>query len=222
MHQIVGETSIDYMDVRITEEVMTYLWSIINNSSAREPAGKELAGNISRSFFIQDKDNLFYENILKSLAELMYCKDWNNYYDIHITKVNSFPIFELRELWVNFQKQYEFNPTHQHTAYFSFVIFMKIPTHWKEQHALPWLHDVAEPLASNFQFIVGQPNGQVIPIQIPLSPEDEGRMLFFPGWLSHQVFPFYGSEEERVTVSGNILVEGQMPYLPIQEKINEH
>ena len=39
---------------------------------------------------------------------------------------------------------------------------------------------------------------------IPLSPEDEGRMLFFPSWLYHQVFPFYGTEVERVTISGNI------------------
>ena len=29
-------------------------------------------------------------------------------------------------------------------------------------------------------------------------------MLFFPAWLNHQVFPFYGTEEERVTISGNI------------------
>ena len=41
-------------------------------------------------------------------------------------------------------------------------------------------------------------------MHIPLSPKDEGRMLFFPAWLNHQVFPFYGTEEERVTISGNI------------------
>ena len=41
-------------------------------------------------------------------------------------------------------------------------------------------------------------------IHIPLSPEDEGRILFFPAWLKHQVFPFYGTEEERITISGNI------------------
>jgi hypothetical protein len=37
-----------------------------------------------------------------------------------------------------------------------------------------------------------------------LSPEDEGRILFFPATLQHQVYPFYGTEEERVTISGNI------------------
>ena len=37
-----------------------------------------------------------------------------------------------------------------------------------------------------------------------LSSEDEGRMLFFPASLQHQVYPFYGTEEERITISGNI------------------
>ena len=39
---------------------------------------------------------------------------------------------------------------------------------------------------------------------IALSPEDEGRMLFFPAWLRHMVYPFYECEEERITISGNI------------------
>jgi len=29
-------------------------------------------------------------------------------------------------------------------------------------------------------------------------------MLFFPAGLAHQVYPFYGTEEERITISGNI------------------
>ena len=49
--------------------------------------------------------------------------------------------------------------------------------------------------------------GEKIPLlrqNFPLSSKDEGRMLFFPAWLDHQVFPFYECEEERVTISGNI------------------
>ena len=39
-----------------------------------------------------------------------------------------------------------------------------------------------------------------------LCSEDEGRMLFFPATLQHQVYPFYECEEERVTISGNIVL----------------
>ena len=38
-----------------------------------------------------------------------------------------------------------------------------------------------------------------------MSPEDEGTMLFFPSQLDHQVYPFYDCDEERISVSGNII-----------------
>ena len=191
-----------WLDIRLTKEAMDYLWDDINGK--QRSAKKYLSGNISKSKWIQDKDNWFYENILKEMIEYMYYKDWNNYYNVYVTKKSPPQIFELKELWVNYQKQYEFNPPHTHDGIFTFVIFMKIPTNWKEQHALPWLKDVKEPQASNFQFLLGHGNGQVQPIPIHLCPEDEGRMFFFPAWLTHQVLPFYGTEEERITVSGNI------------------
>ena len=34
--------------------------------------------------------------------------------------------------------------------------------------------------------------------------QQEGKMVFFPSALNHQVFPFYESDEERVSISGNI------------------
>ena len=102
-------------------------------------------------------------------------------------------------------KQHEFNPLHTHIGLYSFVIFMKIPTHWKEQHALSFSANSVMPLASDFVFIWSEKGTDIISKQnFPLNPEDEGRMLFFPASLQHEVFPFYGTEEERVTISGNI------------------
>jgi hypothetical protein len=82
---------------------------------------------------------------------------------------------------------------------------MKIPTHWKEQHALPICVNSSSPSASDFQFVWTQKDSEELIFRnFSLSPEDEGRMLFFPSTLQHQVFPFYGTEEERITISGNI------------------
>jgi len=194
-----------WLDLRLTKEAMDYLWDDINGKQT--DAKNDLAGNISKSEYIEDKDNWFYENVLKRCAETIYFKDWNNYYNVHVAKSAPPPVFELKKLWVNYQKQHEFNPPHEHQGGhgFSFVVFMKIPTHWKEQHALPWLKDAVNPCASDFQFILGQGMGPVQLIPIPLCPEDAGRILFFPAWLIHQVFPFYECEEERITISGNII-----------------
>ena len=134
----------------------------------------------------------------------MYYKDWNNYYNVHVTKSTPPAVFELKELWVNYQNQHEFNPPHNHAGLYSFVVFMKIPTHWKEQHALPISANSNTPLASDFAFVWPEAPMQVSHQNFPLSPEDEGRMLFFPATLQHMVYPFYGTEEERITISGNI------------------
>ena len=196
-------------DFYLPKKTMEHLWDSINNISAsHKDAKKTLAGNISKSNWLEDKDNWFYENVLKEITEYMFFNDSHkNYFDVYIAKMKSHPKFYLKQLWVNYQKQHEFNPPHCHSGGngFSFVVFMKIPTHYKEQHALPFSANSNVPSASNFQFLLGHEEGEVQPLQIPLSPEDEGRLLFFPAWLVHQVLPFYECEEERITVSGNIM-----------------
>ena len=190
-----------WLDIQLTKKTINYLWDNINTSPT-QPSHSSVGG-VEKNKYLQDKDNWFYENVLKQFAEKLYFKEWNNYYNVYIAKVSPHPEFTLTEMWVNFMKQHEFNPPHAHIAEYAFVIFMKIPTHWKDQHA-SHPHLATNHSASDFQFLLGEPRGTLNVFNIPLSPKDEGRMLFFPAWLYHQVFPFYNTEEERVTIAGNI------------------
>jgi hypothetical protein len=200
-----------WLDLRLSNKAMNYLWDIIDiptETQEERNCKNILVGNISKSHWIDDtKDNWLYDNILKHSAETLFFQDWNNYYNVHISKKIRPPKFKLTEMWVNYQKQHEFNPPHYHAGTFSFVIFMKIPTHWKEQHALPISGNSNSPNASDFQFLTPGPGAIVDDVSLPLSPEDEGRMLFFPAAVTHQVFPFYGTEKERITVGGNVFFE---------------
>jgi len=204
-----GQKKVQYMkepwiDTKLSQEEMTFLNHAISKEN-KENWNHDLAGNISKSELIEDKDNWFYETTLKKLTERLFYGGCNNYYEDYIEKENPPPKFEMFSFWVNYMKQHEFNPIHNHTGLYSFVIFMKIPTHWEEQHALPFSANSAMPLASNFVFMWSEKGTDIISnYNLPLSPEDEGRMLFFPAWLVHQVYPFYECEEERITISGNI------------------
>jgi len=204
-----------WLDTHLSEVDMNHLWDILNHSLTLTPdiMNNTLAGNISKSKAIKDKDNFLYENVLKQSAETLYFRDWNNYNNVHIAKLVPSPKFFLKTLWVNYQKQYEFNPPHDHNGLYSFVVFMKIPTYSEDQHALPFSANSNYPCASDFQFLLGAGH-KIMPVAIPLSPEDEGRMLFFPAGLHHQVFPFYGTEEERITISGNIIGQEEKDNLP--------
>ena len=197
-----------WIDTRLSAEHMRYLNTAIA-TSLKEQEGKDwkenAAGNVSRSTLI-DKDNWFYENVLKNLAERMFFCDWDNYRKYVINK-DEILQFELFEMWVNFQKKHDHVPLHDHGSTFSFVIFLRIPTHWKDQH-VPTNHRVkTQGSASNFEFTWTKMNSErCMTTRFRLCSEDEGRMLFFPSWLKHQVYPFYECEEDRITISGNIIL----------------
>jgi hypothetical protein len=202
MENQLPDSKLPWLDHRLTKKAMNHLWNSINHP-IQDIRGM-LAGNISKSESIPDSDNWFFKNVLLRCIETLYYNDWNNYYHVHVIKDIPPPEFTLNELWVNYQKQYEFNPMHDHGGLYSFVVFMKIPTHWKEQHALPISANSNRPSASNFEFILPSGPGGCVSHSIPLSPKDEGRILFFPSWLCHQVLPFYECKEDRITISGNI------------------
>ena len=42
--------------------------------------------------------------------------------------------YHLSNFWVNFQHQHEFNPAHNHTGIYSFVVWLQIPTTHREQN----------------------------------------------------------------------------------------
>jgi hypothetical protein len=207
-----------WIDTRLSEKEMDFLWGCISEEN-KENHSKNLAGNISKSELIVDKNNWFYETTLKKLTERIFYRDWDNFskYHIEVEEGVSLPEFEMDRFWVNYQKKHEFNPIHFHNGGrgYSFVVFMKIPTHWEEQHALSISANSTAPFASDFQFITSI-EGEVVETNFPLSSDNEGRMLIFPAWVKHQVYPFYECEEERITISGNIDFVG--PNRPTEEQ----
>ena len=105
---------------------------------------------------------------------------------------------------VNYQKEGEFNPPHDHNGVYSFVIWMKIPTKHFDQNKNPISLKSNTHLISAFQFQYTNILGQIRPYIYEMNPEMEVTMLFFPAKLVHGVFPFYNCDEDRISISGNI------------------
>ena len=95
---------------------------------------------------------------------------------------------------------------HDHTGVYSFVIWMKIPYSWDEQIKLSQFKDIQKRnlKAGSFEFIYSDIFGDVMPCSYKLSPKYEGVMIFFPARLKHCVYPFYETEEPRISISGNL------------------
>lgn len=108
------------------------------------------------------------------------------------------------DTWINFQRKYEFNPVHGHSGHFSYVYWAKIPYNIEEERNLSFVTNAATQAAGCFAFVWSNIFGRMSSHEIPISKEDEGRFIVFPSILLHTVYPFYTSDEERISLSGNI------------------
>lgn len=164
-----------------------------------EPLNHMLAGNIEHEYGLKESYNLVEEFTSKLCYE--YQDNWNPSYTNHkLDRKN----WKLSQLWVNYQKKHEFNPPHIHDGSFSFVIFVKIPYLIQDEINLASVKNSNMPRAGAFQFIFTNIFGEVREAVQPVDKTYEGRIFLFPSNLLHQVFPFYTSDEYRITVSGNL------------------
>lgn len=116
------------------------------------------------------------------------------------------PLF-LSDAWVNFMKKYEYNPVHNHSGLFSFVMWTQIPYTREDEANLSTVPSKAikENKVTNGAFEIFYTNtmGSLDSSRLPLDKSYEGGILFFPSQFYHTVYPFYTSDDYRISVSGN-------------------
>ena len=97
--------------------------------------------------------------------------------------------FNLDYPWFNFQRKGEYVPNHIHDGLFSYSLWLKIP------------------IESKFEFCYTNIIGNIEQYAINLTKEDEGKIIFFPAKLPHTVYPFFDSDDVRISISGNISID---------------
>jgi hypothetical protein len=164
------------------------------------PNNKNLLGHMEKEYKMDDMID-FLEPFMLHMGEIY--EERYQYYQTFGSHVGKYKL-KLTELWVNFQKKYEFNPPHLHTGVLSFVIWMKIPYNLADEDAIFPTVNSGGPRTSKFTFhyvnILGQYCSQVLPVDSSW----EGRLAMFPSTLAHSVNPFYTSDEYRISISGNL------------------
>ena len=100
--------------------------------------------------------------------------------------------------WVVSQYAGEYNPWHHHSGNFSAVIFLKLPPKMNEEIK----EDLKDHYPANglIEFMFGENLG-FRSDTLKFKPE-VGKLLVFPSWLKHFVYPFK-SEGERRSMSFN-------------------
>ena len=105
--------------------------------------------------------------------------------------------------WINFQKKHEFLPNHTHDGVLSYSIWIQIPYNEKEEKNYKKA-SVDDKKIYSFEFSYTNILGQICQQQIEITKKAEGHILMFPSSLVHCVYPFYSSDGDRISISGNI------------------
>ena len=190
--------NIPIYDTKLPKNMIDVLWGYVDKATER--LNHRLAGNIDESLVLEDEDDtflLFLTPVIERYLNTLRVKMSD--YDKISNKL------KLESLWVNFQKQHEFNPNHNHFGLMSFVIWMKIPTSYEEQRQLPIAKKSnSDSQISNFGFIYQDILGNIKNYYYNMEKDIEGYLVLFPSKLLHLVNPFFNCEDERITISGNI------------------
>ena len=201
---------------KLPNDMIDYLWECIDVAKKKKINVKEdLAGNISHSYNLEDPQNLVVKNLFNVVFNQVDNPKMFNfineelqliYKKISPNQINQLVKPHLNNLWVNFQKKGEFQPIHNHASLFSFVIWMDIPYDWKDEAKLPSARpNNVNPPGGNFTFVFSNDNCRsVSEYTIRMSPKMNGYCCIFPSDLCHVVYPFYTSDKDRISISGNI------------------
>jgi hypothetical protein len=186
---------------KVREEVKT----IQDDFSKATDAHAKLAGNIEKEFTLSDKTKLYLEYILMPMVRTMY--EGSPEYIKKGSHSQRMPAFYLESVWVNFQKKHEFNPLHGHTGVYSWVIWLQVPfTNEEELKAGPG-NGSNHPVSGQFAFNYIDSSGTIINHGLQVDKSWENKAILFPSSTMHCVYPFYSSDDYRISISGNFYLK---------------
>ena len=191
-----------YVLADVPKEILEILNNVIDEKGL-SPLNQDLAGNIKHEYAIP-KGKAAVSPMLMQMIIKHQEKYPNFFKKAHSTINYKACEIELFNLWVNFQKKYEFNPMHVHDGLYSFVIWHKVPYTMKdEKERLASMMD-NDFRAGMFAFFFSDPSGKITQEALPVDKNWEGKVALFPANLNHCVYPFYRSDEYRISISGNL------------------
>ena len=184
----------------IPDNIYSDLLEVIKNKTKSHV--KNLAGNIREEYYIEDyiaKLQPFIVSEIENSLLINYVKEQKILFPYAQELV-------LDSLWVNYQKKYEFNPMHTHDGLYSFILFMKIPFKMEEELKKSPGVDAKQNNAGHLAFFCLNSNvrGCIQELLIPVDKTFEKTGMLFKADVNHCVYPFYSSDDYRITISGNI------------------
>ena len=201
-HSLIGPNYGYYIDQapqEVLNELKVQIDILQNNFNKGVKANESLAGEIQHEYVldIESKTRQYIKDLTQRFEnESKYIS----------TNYNSLPTLSFKDLWINFQSKHEYNPPHIHFGIFSFVIWYQVPFTFENETKYSHKPD-GDKMCEHGLFTFQTPNGKknnILNTYLPVDKSKQGYAVIFPSNLYHSVFPFYSTDEYRISVAGNV------------------
>ena len=180
----------------------------IKNRESMIDVGANVDGHVDGTFRLSTS--------LKDLEALVmpYFLDYDKRFNFFQHIIPSIGYVELKadlmmnDAWVSFQNKHEFNPAHTHPGLLSFVIWLDIPYDRPSEIE----HSPGKSRSNksgSFTLYYTNTLGSVETLDILLDHTFNNKMIIFPAGLKHSVQPFYSTDRQRVSIAGNLYIQGK-------------
>ena len=188
----VGENVLQELDARIEE----------TGGKPEFDASGQLAGRIKKQTHLDD--------VISDTVKVQILNHCSTFYEKTAYQKIPLESMVLDSIWSNIQEAREFNPVHQHTGNFSFVIYTRndledlsveeIQDNEYDNKIVDY--DNQKPLAGIIELFYGEGNWMnwTSFTHVP----KRGDILIFPSWLRHTVYAHYETGKIRISVAGNV------------------
>ena len=198
------------LEVKLNQEQIDLLYKLINHAGGEygwKIENKEvIEQGKNNQFSLIDNDNIFENEVLKPAVN-EYIKNWGWPMNLKTTHYHD---LDFNRFWTRITKGDQYQSLHDHQGVFSFTIWLKIPTDWKDE--VKDGREFEHPEATDFVLTYTDVMGTIRKFNYKLCPDMEGTMIVFPSDLNHMVLPSWTSLDKfRISVAGDVSLNSMFP-----------
>jgi hypothetical protein len=188
-----------YLLHRFSQDELAPIWAEVNTYPQSGSSPHNHTDKDDRGFYLKDC-HAHLERLLATHVDA-FIQGFD--FKFHLDREEVSQQLGMSRAWVSFQNQYEYSPPHNHYGQLSFVIWLKIPYTFEEENKLHKPRSGHTKMNGDFQFQWVDTTGLVRSHSLDVDASRENYMCLFPATLHHMVFPFYSTEETRISIAGN-------------------
>tara|TARA_Y100000813_G_scaffold166368_1_gene127851 strand:- start:52 stop:714 length:663 start_codon:yes stop_codon:yes gene_type:complete len=183
------------LDVTLEKNVLDHLHHLVEKY---EP------DDAKQQWMLVDDENRFQKEVLNPIIQ-EYVTDYGFPEKLKTTHIHD---LTFQKFWANYTGKGEYQALHNHDAIWSFVIWLKLPAVANDEQSVK---DAMHPDAGDFILTYSDIIGRTRKVNWKLEKQyNEGHMLLFPSDLYHAVYPHFQTDEKRLSLAGDIVINSNV------------